>query len=177
MINSFFFNYSSRIRQEYFQAKIGREVRILSLAPKNNILNYKKRSVSAKIPSVFWPWYIQEFNMANVEYCIPLFTTLNKRDSGLFKHCTTCILGRIKTPDIIIKLWSDEELSIAIKLFQSSLQKRKSKQFWNTRSAYQNLTTSSPWDQGRTLVFLPVCLVYIWVSDWSAKLVENNFDI
>ena len=37
-------------------------------------------------------------------------------------------------------------------------------------------TTSSPWDQGRTLVFLPVCLVYIWVSDWSAKLVENTFD-
>ena len=53
MINSFFFNYNSRIKQEYFQAKIGRKVRILSLARKNNILNYKKKSVSAKILSVF----------------------------------------------------------------------------------------------------------------------------
>ena len=43
MINSFFFNYSSRIIQEYFQAKIGRKVRTLSLVRKNNILNYKKR--------------------------------------------------------------------------------------------------------------------------------------
>ena len=53
MINSFFFNYNSRIKQEYFQAKIGRKVRILSLARRNNILNYKKKSVSAKILSVF----------------------------------------------------------------------------------------------------------------------------
>ena len=175
MINSFFFNYSSRIRQEYFQAKIGREVRILSLAPKNNILNYKKRSVSAKIPSVFWPWYIQEFNMANVEYCIPLFTTLNKRDSGLFKHCTTCILGRIKTPDIIIKLWSDEELSIAIKLFQSSLQnaKTKDKVILKHQKCLSEPDHKFPPGPGPDIV----CLVYIWVSDWSAKLVENNFDI
>ena len=43
MINSFFFNYSSRIIQEYFQAKIGRKVGILSLARKNNTLIYKKR--------------------------------------------------------------------------------------------------------------------------------------
>ena len=28
MINSFFFNYNSRILQEYFQAKIGRKIRI-----------------------------------------------------------------------------------------------------------------------------------------------------
>ena len=38
MINSFFFSYNSRIIQEYFQAKIGRKIRIFSLAPKNNIL-------------------------------------------------------------------------------------------------------------------------------------------
>ena len=41
MINSFFFNHNSRIIQEYFQAKIGRKVSILSVARKNNILNYK----------------------------------------------------------------------------------------------------------------------------------------
>ena len=48
MINSFFFNYNSRIKQEYFQAKIGRKVRILSLARKNNILNYKKKERKCK---------------------------------------------------------------------------------------------------------------------------------
>jgi len=37
MINSFFFYYNSRIIQEYFQAKIGRKIRIFSLARKNNI--------------------------------------------------------------------------------------------------------------------------------------------
>ena len=42
MINSFFFNSISRIIQEYFQAKIGRKIRIFSLARKNNILIYKK---------------------------------------------------------------------------------------------------------------------------------------
>ena len=35
MINSFFFSYNSRIIQEYFQAKIGRKIRIFSLAQKN----------------------------------------------------------------------------------------------------------------------------------------------
>ena len=39
MINSFFFNSNSR---EYFQAKIGRKIRIFSLARKNNILMWKK---------------------------------------------------------------------------------------------------------------------------------------
>ena len=34
MIISFFFNYNSRITQEYFQAKIGKKVRTLSLAQK-----------------------------------------------------------------------------------------------------------------------------------------------
>ena len=34
MINSFFFNYNSRIIQEYFQAKIGRKIRIFSLPSK-----------------------------------------------------------------------------------------------------------------------------------------------
>ena len=38
MINSFFFSYNSRIIQEYFQAKIGRKIRIFSLARKNHIL-------------------------------------------------------------------------------------------------------------------------------------------
>ena len=38
MINSFFFNYNSRIIHEYFQAKIGGKIRIFSLARKNNIL-------------------------------------------------------------------------------------------------------------------------------------------
>ena len=38
MINSFFFNYNSRIIHEYFQDKIGRKIRIFSLAQKNNIL-------------------------------------------------------------------------------------------------------------------------------------------
>ena len=32
--NSFFFNYNSRIIHEYFQAKIGRKIRIFSLARK-----------------------------------------------------------------------------------------------------------------------------------------------
>ena len=38
MINSFFFNYNSRMIQEYFQAKIGRKIRIFSQARKHNIL-------------------------------------------------------------------------------------------------------------------------------------------
>ena len=38
MINSLFFSYNSRIKQEYVQAKIGRKIRIFSLARKNNIL-------------------------------------------------------------------------------------------------------------------------------------------
>ena len=42
MINSFFFNYNSRIIQEYFQAKISRKIRIFSLARKNKILIWKK---------------------------------------------------------------------------------------------------------------------------------------
>ena len=42
MINSFFFNYNSRIIQEYFQAKIGRKIRIFSLARKNNIFILRK---------------------------------------------------------------------------------------------------------------------------------------
>ena len=42
MINSFFFNYNSRIIHEYFQAKIGRKIRILSLARKTNNLMRKK---------------------------------------------------------------------------------------------------------------------------------------
>ena len=42
MINSFFFNSHSRITQEHFQAKIGRKVRIFSLARKNNIPMEKK---------------------------------------------------------------------------------------------------------------------------------------
>ena len=37
MINSFFFNYNSRIIQEYFEAEIGRKIRIFSLARKNKI--------------------------------------------------------------------------------------------------------------------------------------------
>ena len=41
-INSFFFNDNSRIIQEYFQAKIGRKIRIFSLAQKNNILILKR---------------------------------------------------------------------------------------------------------------------------------------
>ena len=45
MINSFFFNSISRIIQEYFQAKIGRKLRIFSLGRKNNILIHKKKSV------------------------------------------------------------------------------------------------------------------------------------
>ena len=39
---SFFFNDNSRIIQEYFQAKIGRKIRIFSLAQKNNILLLKR---------------------------------------------------------------------------------------------------------------------------------------
>ena len=48
MINSFFFNNNSRIIQEYFQAKIGRKIKIFSLARKNNILIYvyKKECIS-----------------------------------------------------------------------------------------------------------------------------------
>ena len=42
MINSFFFSYYSRIIQEYFQAKIGRKIRMFSLARKDNILISKK---------------------------------------------------------------------------------------------------------------------------------------
>ena len=38
MINSLFFSYNSRIIQEYFEAKIGRKIRLFSLARKNNIL-------------------------------------------------------------------------------------------------------------------------------------------
>ena len=38
MINSFFFNYNLRMIQEYFQAKIGRKIRIFSQARKHNIL-------------------------------------------------------------------------------------------------------------------------------------------
>ena len=38
MINSFFFNYNSRMIQEYFQAKIGRKIRMFSQARKHNIL-------------------------------------------------------------------------------------------------------------------------------------------
>ena len=37
MINSFFFNYNLRMIQEYFQAKIGRKIRIFSQARKHNI--------------------------------------------------------------------------------------------------------------------------------------------
>ena len=37
MINSFFFNYNPRNIQEYFEAKIGRKIRIFSLARKNKI--------------------------------------------------------------------------------------------------------------------------------------------
>ena len=51
--NSFFFNYNSRIIHEYFQAKIGRKIRIFSLARKNNILMWKK-SVKPK-----WDVFIQ----------------------------------------------------------------------------------------------------------------------
>ena len=43
MINSVFFNYTSRIIQEYFQAKVVRKIRIFSLARKNSILIQKNR--------------------------------------------------------------------------------------------------------------------------------------
>ena len=46
MISSFFVNSISRIIQEYFQAKIGRKMRLFSLARKNNILIYKKECIS-----------------------------------------------------------------------------------------------------------------------------------
>ena len=45
MINSFFFNYYSKIIHEYFQAKIGRKMRIFRLARKNNILIYTDKRV------------------------------------------------------------------------------------------------------------------------------------
>ena len=45
MINSFFFNDYSKIIHEYFQAKIGRKMRIFRLARKNNILIYTDKRV------------------------------------------------------------------------------------------------------------------------------------
>ena len=45
MINSFFFNYNSRIIQEYFQAKIGRKIRIFSLARKKQHSYMKKECI------------------------------------------------------------------------------------------------------------------------------------
>ena len=45
MINSFFFNYNSRIIQEYFQAKIGRKIRIFSLARKKQHFYMKKECI------------------------------------------------------------------------------------------------------------------------------------
>ena len=48
MINYFFFNYISRIIQEYFQAKIGRKIRIFSLARKKQ-LSYMKKECITKI--------------------------------------------------------------------------------------------------------------------------------
>ena len=45
MIISFLFNYNSRSIQEYFQAKIGRKIRIFSLARRNNILIQKIKRV------------------------------------------------------------------------------------------------------------------------------------
>ena len=45
MIISFLFNYNSRLIQEYFQAKIGRKIRIFSLARRNNILIQKIKRV------------------------------------------------------------------------------------------------------------------------------------
>ena len=47
MINSFFFNYNSRIIQEYFQAKIGRKIRIFSLARKKHF--YMKKECIIKM--------------------------------------------------------------------------------------------------------------------------------
>ena len=42
MINSFFFNYSPRKIQEYFEAKMGRKIRIFSLARKKQDFILKK---------------------------------------------------------------------------------------------------------------------------------------
>ena len=56
MRNSFFFNYNSRIIQEYFQAKIGRNwIRIFRLARKNNILRYisKKGCIQICVDGAF----------------------------------------------------------------------------------------------------------------------------
>ena len=64
MINSFFFNDNSRIIQEYFQAKIGRKIRILyleapPLSSTRNLFIYRKMhsqlnaSVSSFISGLF----------------------------------------------------------------------------------------------------------------------------
>ena len=46
MINSFFFNYNSRIIREYFQAKIGRKIRIFTLARKKQHSYMKKECIT-----------------------------------------------------------------------------------------------------------------------------------
>ena len=45
MRHSFFFNYNSRIIQEYFQIKIGRKIRIFSLARKKQHFYMKKECI------------------------------------------------------------------------------------------------------------------------------------
>ena len=73
----------------------------------------------------------------------------------------------------------DEELSTAIEIFQSSLQK-KVKEILKHQKCLSEPDHKFTRDQGQTLALLSPSLHSWntdWVSDGSAKLLKNNFDI
>ena len=78
MINSFFFNYNSRIIQEYFQAKIGRKIRIFSLARKKQHFYMKKECIIK----------MGRFYPNGDHYCFRY-----KRLTGVVSFSTSCRLG------------------------------------------------------------------------------------